>query len=486
MTPKPYRIADQITGILLLVGIVFAPWAFGATQVWSVLTLNSIGYLLGILLVFKWFVRWRTNFQPTRWSDGGKRLMPVRLLAVLTIAILSYVLISILNARARIEYTYVSASEAASGIDFEYLESFDWLPGTYDQKSTLWAFWKYLALSMAFWATRDWILGMSRRERRMSSVERSQSSIPSERLSLVLWTLLLSAAALSLVGIIQRLDGTHKLLWILEHRNTPSVTYGPFPYRGTASDYLNLVWPIGIGFWLALRSRYIWSKGSAARAGGGPHVVILLLVSIIVVGPFMTSSRGGLLVEGALMAVCGLILWTSGKLKPSARWGLVSVSLLLIAAGWYLGGTRIAERFKTIGTDRMSGRADIYSNSKRMASEFSVYGSGAETFPKLYSLYRTKSGQQWEAYVHNDYLETQISFGWVGSALILGALALVPICGRLSPGMPFDRTFHYLWIASIGGLLLHARFDPPFQIYSIHFTFVILCAVWSCLTPAKE
>ena len=187
-----------------------------------------------------------------------------------------------------------------------------------------------------------------------------------------------------------------------------------------------------------------------------------------------------------MIPVCGLILWTSGRLRSAANWSLTALTLVLVLAGWFLGGDQLVERFGTIAHDRMSGRQEIYSNGSRLASDFSLWGSGAETFPKLYSIYRASPNQRWEAYVHDDYLETRISFGWVGFSLIVGAFLLIPICSRVSSGIPIERAFRLLWMASSGGLLLHARFDPPFQIYSIHFTFVILCAVWSCLTPARE
>jgi hypothetical protein len=215
MTPKPYRWADQATGFLLLVAVVFAPWAFGATQGWSIWTLNGIGYGMGVLLAFKGLVRWKVDFEPARWNDGIGRKWPVRTLAILTVVVLAYVLVSALNARAKIDYTYPPGQVVATGIDIEYFESVGWLPSSYDGATTLWAFWKYLAMACAFWSARDWILGMSRRERRLSTVERIQGAVPSDRLSRLLWTLVLSTAALSLVGILQRLEGTRKLLWIL-------------------------------------------------------------------------------------------------------------------------------------------------------------------------------------------------------------------------------------------------------------------------------
>jgi hypothetical protein len=56
-TPKPYRFADEASGILLIFAVLFAPWAFGTTLGWTVLTMNGVGYVLGLLLAFKGFVR---------------------------------------------------------------------------------------------------------------------------------------------------------------------------------------------------------------------------------------------------------------------------------------------------------------------------------------------------------------------------------------------------------------------------------------------
>ncbi len=80
----------------------------------------------------------------------------------------------------------------------------------------------------------------------MSDADRLLSGVPPRRISVLLWTLVLSAAALSIVGTLQRLDGSRNLLWILPRRNPFSVTFGPFAYRGTASNYLNLIWSIGL------------------------------------------------------------------------------------------------------------------------------------------------------------------------------------------------------------------------------------------------
>src|ERR1043166_8441259 len=46
-TPTAFRICDGVTEGLLYVQAVFAPWAFGTTERWSIWTMNAAGYGLG-------------------------------------------------------------------------------------------------------------------------------------------------------------------------------------------------------------------------------------------------------------------------------------------------------------------------------------------------------------------------------------------------------------------------------------------------------
>jgi hypothetical protein len=54
-----------------------------------------------------------------------------------------------------------------------------------------------------------------------------------------------------------------------------------------------------------------------------------------------------------------------------------------------------------------------------------------------------------------------------------------------SCGIPAPPEFFLLIGVAMVGILAHAKFDLPFQIYSIHSQFVLLCAVLtSLLRPA--
>ena len=74
--------------------------------------MNWLGYGLGALLLYKWWIRWRTGYVPARWNyelpgrDGAApatsgQIWLTRSLTVFTVLILGWNLISGINYRGR-------------------------------------------------------------------------------------------------------------------------------------------------------------------------------------------------------------------------------------------------------------------------------------------------------------------------------------------------------------------------------------------------
>ena len=84
--------------------------------------------------------------------------------------------------------------------------------------------------------------------------------------------------------------------------------------------------------------------------------------------------------------------------------------------------------------------------------------------------------------LHNDWLETRITFGWTGGALIALALGAVLLRWFARGGIQGARRLVVLIWLALAGCLAHARYDFPFQIHSILFLFLLLCAVLSNLS----
>ena len=516
-TPPAYRVCDGMTEAVLDFMIVFAPWAFGATERWSIWTLNIAAYALGGLLFAKWLIRWRAGYRPMRWGDGGakERSRPTGdgsgetqsaehgawsggerertaskgvtvSLAALTVLVLAWCLTSALNARSTFIYREMA---------FVPHDCVAWLPHSYDSRATWQAFWMYLGLALTFWAARDWLLGQTARERRDARGEDREQSAegaggvrPSAfpmRLQRLLWVLCMNGALLALEGILQRLSGTNKLLWLVQPviNQSGELQFGPYAYRSNAAQYLNLLWPVCLGFWWTLRRATRGSGRAGGRVGGGPQVLLLPCAVLMAAAPIISVSRGGAIVAWAeILAALALLMFVQRKGHWLLRLGIILLFAASLALAGHLGWEKLQPRLKTLFSDDLGGRVEIYRNARQMARDFPWLGTGPGTFPWIYHLYRASAQSEWAAYAHNDWLETRITFGGIGFAMILAALASALLRWFGGGGIEAHWLFvSMIWLA-LAGCLLHARFDFPFQIYSTLALFLHLSAIVFCLS----
>lgn len=501
-TPLSYKICDHITEGVLYFSIVFAPWAFGTTKAPETWILDAAGFLLGILLVTKWILRWRLGYGPSRWldPDGGRRTAVAGkttwLLAFITVELLFYCVLGALNARASID----TVTDR-----FVYNpHTLLWLPHSYDYPAT-WAYTAhYLAFACTFWAARDWLLGRTSRERRfvltdpagtvspsvresLKATSEGASRVPGElpdRLRRLLWVLCINSSLLAMEAILQRLSGTGKLLWLVQPfwNATEESQFGPYAYRSNAAQYLNLAWPVCLGFWSLLRRENRMRVGLRSRVGGSAHVILLPCAVVLMAAPIISTSRGGALIAGAGIATA-VVLLLAANLR-SARWvrvGIVLWFLAVIGMAGYLGWERLQQRLNHMfEDDSMSGRTEIYENSQRMLADHKVFGVGPGAFATVYKFYR-KPGQVWHAWVHDDWLEFAITFGFVGLSLLVLVLLLIGSRWFASDGIHVPWEFMALLYLGFVGCLLHAKFDFPFQVHSIVHFFAITSAIAFCI-----
>jgi len=480
-----YRACDRTSGWLLGLMVVFSPWVFGTTQPWAIWTMNITGYVLGAMLLFKLWLRLRFNYRPARWNSAGIRSTAQRAsrfavsgLAILTVAILAYCLISAVNARS----TY----EAGQQI-FVYHEYARRLPHSYDRARTWQAFFDLLALACFFWATRDWLLGLSPDEERANRAQVGESDsrrpMPA-RLRCLLWVLCLNGALLGVQGIAQRLSGTNKLLWFQETRlnKHADAQFGPYAYRSNAAQYFGMVWPVGLAFWWWLRGEARRRRETAAGVQRLKHNWLLPCIAIMAACPIMSLSRAGALVTMLMIALAAMILLVAWRRRhPSVKFGIVLFFALAFSLGAYFGWDKFSERMKYFD-EGLELREKMYETARAMADDYPWFGIGPGTFEPVFQLYRSSPEEYWPAQLHNDWLETRITFGWLGSGLLGAALLLILLRWFLPGGVPVRWPVPALLWLSVAGCLLYARYDFPLQIYSLQLLFLVICLVLFCLS----
>jgi len=282
---------------------------------------------------------------------------------------------------------------------------------------------------------------------------------------------------------LQRLDNSNRLLWLVQPRiNTEADSqFGPYAYRSSAAQYFNLVWPLCLGLWWVLRHQVKNSLRSAARVGSSAHAMLLPGAVVMAACPIIATSRGGAIVAAVGMALAfSVLLLASSRGHWGGRLGLIALFAAMIGFAGYLGWEKLEERLRYVFTDEMSGRVEIYENSRKIVKDLPVYGTGPGTFASMYHLYRANPQQVWQGYLHDDWLETRVTFGAVGLSLILLALSLAFARGFATGGIVVPTPFVALVWLALAGCLFHARYDFPLQVHSILSLFLTLCAILFC------
>ncbi len=498
-----YRLCEDLTEGLIYLMAVLSPWAFGTTDDRTMWVMNGGGYALGLLLAVKLAVRWLKGYRPLRWDsvEGGpssavallrrveklKRRKLTAALACLTVAVPAYCLVAALNARS----TY-----SLEMLGFEYHDYIKWLPATFDSSSTWFVFWCSLALACSLWAVRDWLLGKSAAEERAERLKiddgpRGAPSLPA-RWRRLLWVLTINGGLLAVEGIVQRLANCPKLLFMVlpAVHQTADTQFGPYAYRSNAAQYFNLLWPASVGFW--------WELQRSGATNPKTRHLPLICASIIAACPIISTTRGGALIAAAMLVLTALFFavgwWREETDNASAgaeqgrespvnklrrrRTGLVMGVFVVgsLALGLLLGWKSLRPRMAQF-KEGYDYRERMYQNAAPMAADYPVYGIGPGAFVHVFQLYRVSTGTYWPPELHNDWLETRISFGWVGSGMIAAALALVALSWFFPGALPgLGRFTAMLWMA-MGGCMVHALFDFPFQVYSVVFLFLVWCAM---------
>ena len=464
--PKLHKVADKMTEMLIYFMLVFSPWAFGTTEPWSIWIMNYAAFGLGALLITKWIIRFTTKYDIKLKNKKLNSIPKKSFLAYIHIIckiflagsifiLLAYILTSGVNALGSFnvetkEYTY-----------FEKVNKS--LPYSYDAQGTWNLFWQYLGLTIVFWATKDWFAGAK------------LLYLPcyiNPRIRRLLIFFCFNGGLVALQCILQRIYydvNLGKLLFVIEPNiNSDNISqFGPFAYRSNAATYLNIIWPISVGLFIQIgRENLEYGK---RRVGSGPELLLIPCIVLAASGPIISTSRGGALVAIMLQVIIVLSIFFN-NLKNIFLRSAIFISILIgIISAYVFGWEFINNRFENIFLDNMSGRKSIWEATIKMINEYGIYGSGPGSFQAIVQFEFNDTFKYWDSWAHNDYLEFYLTFGKIGSIILL----IIFLC-----------TFIILLINLISNQyknitwFVHAIGDFPLQTYNvlISITFILVIA----------
>jgi hypothetical protein len=291
-----------------------------------------------------------------------------------------------------------------------------------------------------------------------------------------LWyAIAIAGGSIALLGLIQKATGAPMIFWQPADPSLhfTSTFFASYYYHANAGAFLNLVLaPIaGLSFWIIRRGspilvRTLW-------------LVLFLFVALAILS---NTSR-------MAQAVGGLIfLILLGAVARSARRIMARTEKRTLVLGCLLGAMTILAVAQAVRLDRPLRRWNDFSEqlpdsarwtADRVAlagvGDAGFFGFGPGTFQTVFPHYQRLSGNQppgvWR-FLHNDYLQTILEWGWLGSvaiaALFFGGIGIgIRNYFNAENWSNRQRILLSCVLLALIGVAIHALVDFPLQILSI-------------------
>jgi len=306
----------------------------------------------------------------------------------------------------------------------------------------------------------------------------------SDRWLLRLWYVIgLVGGSIAFLGLLQKATSAQMIFW--QPPPPPhlwvSTFFSTYYYHGNAGAFLNLVWPLSFG----LVIRAFASESHPWMRAMWTSVFLLTIAAVLA----NTSRMGQVVALLLLVAICVqfgplLIRKLSGG-KSVALAGALAIGLALIAFAQASHFEQALNRWQ-LQTEHIPDDARWQASrvAVRALPDARLFGFGPGTFRVVFPIYNRSGGDQvpgtWR-FLHEDYLQTVLEWGWIGGilwALLFFGGITIGIRGYKEHGRrdwtTRRRVLQPLVIIALIGVALHALVDFPLQIESIQL-YVATC-----------
>ena len=402
--------AERVLIILVLIHLIFLPWALGTMRLWAQIISIVLAALIFIVALIPRSYTDENSRTGSHYLSMWPRLLRFPLFWIGAL-LLIYIAIQGLNPAWR----YVSTDQGWWMTRITYI---NWLP--HGTESPLdWANpWRALMIYGSAWLLMCslWI-GITRRR----------------ALQVILVGLVSNGLLLAIVAAAQRLTGTNKILWFVD---SPNQIWGTFFYRNHGAAWFGLMVSLfcGLAFWHYLKALRTFAKSSPAALYG---FLSFLMIVIVIAG----YSRGAVI---STLLFLGLFIITflvrQFTLPAYPQKNVITVFLILLVAGFTFVGLqglnakntwdRMEKLFEG-ETKTMAARRSATQATFDMWKASPWLGHGAHSFRFIFPVYQQHYPTIWKAgkrrlyweHAHNDIAQTSAELGIVGvSFIVLGWL----------------------------------------------------------------
>lgn len=305
-------------------------------------------------------------------------------------------------------------------------------------------------------------------------------------------TIGVAGGSIALLGLLQRATGAVLPYWEYQPDENSNF-FATYYYHANAGAFLNLVFPPVVG--LALRTfkrhpspiqRAIWTTAT------------LLLIAAIFTNTSRAAQFLGLLTFIALAAGPGRQMRRLGiaENRIAVVLAMVVIALTLAVIAQVSDISRGFQRWHRITEEVPADiRWQAYQTVLAAVPDAGWTGFGPGSFSVIFPHYEQSatldSRGRWE-FLHEDYLQTILEWGWLGAAcwavIVFGGIgAGIVVRNRLKRLQPEPRVGRILsfFLIAIAATALHAFVDFPLQISSLQLYFLTYLGVcWGSLDYA--
>ena len=310
-------------------------------------------------------------------------------------------------------------------------------------------------------------------------------------------------------GMAETFSG-HEMIFGVKKRYVGSVS-GTFYNRNHLAGFLEMVFPLSLGYLLVKARYFMMEKGMSLRrrilwfSQERLQMTILFgMASVfIALGLVFSRSRSGvtIFVATLLLAAFATSRWrdisaeeaagvgaygaggpASGRRAPkrsrAGRTVRVLAAAVIIAAVW-IGLGPVIERFSELDISR-EGRRVYYRNTLELVRDFPFAGTGKGTFLHAYNMYEKVDDHVRISFAHNDYLEFLAENGVVAGgclvALGVGFAVLIAVRWRRRRNN-FSKGVGLGALLGVTAILAHGFTDFNLQIPANAACFAALVAL---------
>ena len=285
-------------------------------------------------------------------------------------------------------------------------------------------------------------------------------------------------------GLIQALVPTLGVLWVDYVKAYMGDARGTFINRNHFAGFIEMVWPLALGFTLAQGG---WGQGYTlkkilASERLNRQALLALGIVVLLLSLLFSKSRAG--IASASMGFLTFIFLARSGSKGMFRYTwplLVGIVGMLVVYSLTIGVGPITERFFTLSDG--DSRLDFWRDSLPIIIDHPL-GIGLRNYEKVFPVYNVSMlADKRLEYAHNDYLQLLIEAGWIGfTAVLTGFLIFMwKSAYRIKHMNPHkDPMRFFLAAGAFSGLVslaFHSFFDFNLQIPANCVYFVTLMAI---------